>query len=314
MNDIDDSRSTPSSGGDPRRQTIAFRLTSSERVRIDALARSAGISTSEFARQAVFGGLEAGTSAMDEAREHGRDGMRPQIGKLEEELSRTQKLLARSRESERELYRRVIRAPTELIIEARHLVAGVPGSQVTLAWCWSRIDYHDRCKIVPILATVVAAEVDRAIGELRVNEDDVDWALGLLDRVGWLMDALSPDSGRPYAPMDRKRRPEWEPLEASFIKGAEWIGRCGKLLELRESRSTATVVDAAHWEELSNLAPSLLGESSRGPEESDARVITAGAGPAHHPDGYFDAAGHRQDWPEPGDSPAQTTLPPSEQG
>jgi hypothetical protein len=240
--------------------------------------------------------------------------MRPQIAKLEEELTQTEVLLAKSRETAQELHRRLFRAPADLVMEAQRLVAGGRDAQVMIAWCWSRIDHYDRCKIIPILATVVADELDRAIGELRVKVEDIDKALNLLDRVRWLMHVLTPDSGATYAPVNRGPRQEWEPLEASYLKGAEWVDRCGKLLELRESRSTATAVVAATREELSNPTPSLLGKPPDGLDQSGAQAATGGAGPAHHPGGYFDAAGHRMNWPDPGESPEQTTAPPSEQG
>ena len=44
---------------EPRDLTLAFRLTSAERERVDTLARSEGISPSEFARRAVLGGVRA---------------------------------------------------------------------------------------------------------------------------------------------------------------------------------------------------------------------------------------------------------------
>jgi hypothetical protein len=249
MTDIGNADSTRPCGSDPRRQTIAFRLTSSEREGIDALARSERISTSEFARQAVIGGLQSCTSALDEARAQGRDDMRAEIDALENDLALMRKLAADSESSARDLYAQLTRAPDELLAAARQLVAGVRGSQVTLAIRWSRIDYHDRCKILPILATVVADEVDRVVAKLHVNEDHVDWGHGLLRRIEWLMVALTPDSGRLHAATDPKRRPEWAPLQASWIETAESLCISYDLLKQRETRSAATEL-SAHGEEL----------------------------------------------------------------
>jgi hypothetical protein len=224
----------------PRGHTIAFRLTAVERERIDDLARGEGITTSEFARRAVFGGLDVSASAMEEATELGRDEMRPEIGRLEEHLSRTQTLLAKSRASQHDLYERLTQAPDELTAAAQQLVVGTPGCQVTLATCWSRMDRHDRCKALPIIATIVAADVDRVVRTLRVKDADDDRVSELLDRLDWLMDALTLESGGPSALAGRTRRPEWAPLEASVRRAAEWLLRCRTVMNHRETEVLAT--------------------------------------------------------------------------
>jgi hypothetical protein len=206
-----------------RSVTIAFRLTSSEREQIDRLARSDGISTSEFTRRAVLGGLRASATILAKVRERGREEMRPRITALEEELVRTRKLVADWREDARELYAQVERAPNELLATARQVVAGVPGSQAALAIYWSRIGGRDRSAILPIVAAEVAEDLDRAMSELPVNLVAVHRGWDLLGRVAWLMDALTVESGRPYADTDRERRPEWAPLEARCCNARELL-------------------------------------------------------------------------------------------
>jgi hypothetical protein len=207
-------RSAGPSACQPRDLTLAFRLTSAERERIDTLARSEGVSTSEFARRAVLGGVRASATALGEAREHGREVMRPQITALEDELVRTRKLVTDWRQNAGELYAQLERAPKDLLATARQVVVGVPGSQAALATYWSRIGRGDRSKILPIVAAVVAEDVDRAITALPVDWAAVQQGIDLLGRVEWLMGALTVESGSPFADTDRERRPEWAPLEA----------------------------------------------------------------------------------------------------
>ena len=197
-----------------RSVTIAFRLTSSERKRIDGLARSEGISTSEFARRAVLNGVRVSATALDAATEHGREEMRPQITVLEDELVRTQELVAEWRQTAGELDAQLERAPKDLLATARQVVVGVAGAQASLAVYWSRIGRRDRSAILPIVAAVVAEDVDRAITALPVNRVAVQQGVDLLGRVAWLMATLTIDSGGPLADTDRERRPEWAPLEA----------------------------------------------------------------------------------------------------
>jgi hypothetical protein len=178
-----------------RSLTIAFLLTSSERERIDRLARNEGISTSEFARRAVLGGARVSARALGEAREHGREEMRQQITALEEELVRTRKLVADWRQNARELYAQLERAPNELLATAQQVVVGVPGSQAALAIYWSRIGCRDRSEILPIVAAVVAEDLDRAMRELPVNLVAIYRGWDLLGRVAWLMDVLTVESG-----------------------------------------------------------------------------------------------------------------------
>jgi hypothetical protein len=226
----------------PRGHTIAFRLSGPERDHIDDLARGERITPSEFARRAVFGDLDAITDAMEEALERGRDDMRSQIAGLEEKLSRAQSLLTRSRASERDLYKRLTQAPDELTAAIQQLAAGTPGCQVIIATCWSRMDPHDRCKAIPIIATMAAAEVNRVTASLRFNDADCESLGELVSRHEWLMEALTPDSGRSFASAGERRRPEWAPLETSLRRAAEWLLRCRSAIRDRETESLATDV------------------------------------------------------------------------
>jgi hypothetical protein len=244
----------------PRGHTIAFRLSGPERDHIDDLARGEGITPSEFARRAVFGDLDAITGALEEARERGRGDMRPQIAGLEEELSRAQSLLTRSRASQHDLYKRLTQAPDELTATIQQLAAGTPGGQVIIATCWSRMDPHDRCKAIPIIATMAAAEVDRVIASLRFNDADCESLGELVSRLEWLMEALTPDSGRSFASAAERRRPEWAPLETGLRRAAEWLLRCRSAIRDRETESLAIDV----------------GETSTG--DSDAAMPTKDGG------------------------------------
>ena len=179
------------SASEPRDLTLAFRLTSAERERIDTLARSEGVSTSEFARRAVLGGVRASATALGEARERGREEMGPQITALKDELVRTRKLVADWREKASELYAQLERAPQDLLATARRVVVGVPGAQASLAIYWSRIGRLGRSAIIPIVAAVVAEDLDRAITALPVNLVAVQQGIDLLGRVEWLIGALT---------------------------------------------------------------------------------------------------------------------------
>jgi hypothetical protein len=140
--------------------------------------------------------------------------MRPQITALEDQLVRTRKLVADWRQNAGELYAQLERAPKDLLATARQVVVGVPGSQAALATYWSRLGRGDRSAIVPIVAAVVAEDLDRAISALPVSRVAVTQGVDLLDRVAWLVGALTIDSGSPFADTNRERCPEWAPLEA----------------------------------------------------------------------------------------------------
>jgi hypothetical protein len=167
------------------------------------------------------------------AKECGREEMRLQITALEEELLRTRKLAAEWRDKAEELNAQLERAPDDLLATARRVVVGVPGSQAALAIYWSRIGCRDRNEILPIVAAVVAEDLDRIVTGLPVNVVAIHQCWELVGRVEWLMDALTVESGRLFGDADRERRPEWAPLEArcgnarEFLRLAlEALGQC----------------------------------------------------------------------------------------
>lgn len=225
------------------RHTVAFRLTAHDRERLDELARADGLSASEFARRAVLRVADVSSKAIEAATQRGRDEMRPQIAQLVEAASQMRSQITRSQASERSLHRRLTQAPEELMVAARQLVDATPRCQVAIVTCWARMDRHDRCKAIPLIATAVAVEADRAVATIGFNETSWEALAELVDRLEWLMTALTPDSGLPLAISADRRRPEWAPLEASVLKIA--VRRDVHERRSNERRAEALAADTA---------------------------------------------------------------------
>lgn len=229
----------------PRRHTLAFRLTSSERETINALARADGTSASEFARRAVFGARRDISSALDAAAQQGRDEIRPHITELEYELTEMRDLVQDSQRRATFLESRLAGAPDELLLAVRELLAGIPRTKERVARCWSLLAFSKRSEFLPTVAAVVSDEVDQSLDKV-----DVDAAGDLVDRLRWLKDALAIETSRGVYTSAREepgRIPE--PLEAVYFEASQLVSHRIQLhREYNEKRSAKAVVNASESE------------------------------------------------------------------
>lgn len=251
MDDLEDASSTNTLGNDPRRQTLAFRLTEAERRSIDALAASDGIRISEFARRAVLGGLGTRLADIEHAREQGRADMGPQIAELESELAETKERAADAQREVRDLQARLQGAPDELLAAVRYLLAGSLGAKERVARCWSRLGIATRSEFIPTVAAALSNEVDQSLARFHVDEAGVDAAVDLVNRLRWLKDALTTQSGRRlYSPTREELFRAPEPLEAVYSDALQRVAhRIQCLKEYEEKRSSRTAVTALDTDE-----------------------------------------------------------------
>jgi hypothetical protein len=109
-----------------RTLTLSFRLTESERRRIDMRAKAAGLETSDYARRALLDVVTVSERERAQVREAGR-------AELREELARTQAELIDWRQAVGVLRRRadgfeakLKAAPAELVAAIDQLISGAP--------------------------------------------------------------------------------------------------------------------------------------------------------------------------------------------
>ncbi len=227
---------------EPRSSTLAFRLSPSERRQLDTIARAAGLSASEFARRAVFGALEVDASALEQAVVRGRNEAHQRLRMLQQELSDARRVATAWQSRALDLETRLSAAPQELIAGVRGVLAGVPEARSTVATIWSRIDYEDRCALLAIVAAVTIEEVERGLIDLPIAEEAVDVALAFMQRAHWLMETLTPESGRAHARIPLPLRREWSSLQALLAACTEELRLRIEALEKRESRRATDLV------------------------------------------------------------------------
>src|ERR1700693_2007357 len=130
---------------EPRTRTLSFRLTDSDRRRLDLRATAAGLKNSEYARRAVFDVVTVSERERERVREQGR-------AELREELARTQASLIDARAAAALLRHRsdafeakLKAAPAELVEAIDQLIAGEPDARAKVADLWARIhDFYER--------------------------------------------------------------------------------------------------------------------------------------------------------------------------
>jgi hypothetical protein len=189
---------------EPRTRTLSFRLTESERRRIDIRAKAAGLETSEYARRALLDVVTVSERERAQVREAGR-------AEVREELARTQAALIEWRETVDLLQRRadsfeakLKAAPAELVAAIDLLIAGAPDARAKVADLWARIhDIYEREELLPQLAAQVADAIEVLVRRFPTSADALSWWPNCRRRIEWLMDALRPDVGQVV------HRPSW---------------------------------------------------------------------------------------------------------
>jgi hypothetical protein len=181
---------------EPRTRTLSFRLTASERRRIDIRAKAAGLRTSEYARRAVFDAVTVSEREREQVREEGR-------AEVREELVRTQAALVDARGAVVLLRRqadaskaKLKAAPAELVAAIDELIAGEPDARAKVADLWAPIhDLYEREELLPQLAAHVGDGIEAMVRRFPTSAEALSWWPNCRRRVEWLMDALRPDVG-----------------------------------------------------------------------------------------------------------------------
>ena len=179
-----------------RTLTLSFRLTESERRRIDMRGKAAGLETSDYARRALLDVVTVSERERERVREAGR-------AELREELARTQAALIDWREAVGLLRRRadgfeakLKAAPAELVAAIDQLIAGAPDTRATVADLWARIHaFYDREELLPQLAAQVGDGIEAMVRRFPTSAEALSWWPNCRRRIEWLMDALRPDVG-----------------------------------------------------------------------------------------------------------------------
>jgi hypothetical protein len=181
---------------EPRTWTLSFRLTESERRRLDARAKAAGLETSKYARRALFDVVTASEREREQVREAGRAEVRA-------ELVRTQAAVLDARGAGALLRRRadgfeakLKAAPAELVAAIDQLIAGAPDARAKVADLWARIhDSYEREELLPQLAAQVGDAIEVLVRRFPTSAEALSWWPNCRRRIEWLMDALRPDVG-----------------------------------------------------------------------------------------------------------------------
>jgi hypothetical protein len=217
---------------EPRSRTLAFRVTEAERQTIDSLARRVGLETSEYARRAALDVAVISAQALDAVRDECRAAVRRELtatqdalartvgaydalrsraealGQVELNLLATRKRLASMAEacsllrSEVETLEAALhRAPEELVMAVKQLIAGAPDARAEVAQLWAGIRTYpssDREQILPIIAAEVADAIESIVTRFPTNGDAfARWPVRRR-RIEWLFDGLHLDAGKGY--------------------------------------------------------------------------------------------------------------------
>ena len=190
---------------EPRTRNLSFRLTESERQRIDERAHESGFERSEWARRAVLDVVTVLEGELEQAREEGRAELRADVANLRAALTSMRHIeeLLRRRAEELQAELKTLEAelnaaPEQLVEAIRQLLAGEPDARMKVAELWARIPRQsDREALLPQLAAQVADSVEAIVGRFSTSgEASARWP-NLRKRVEGLMDALRPDAGDP---------------------------------------------------------------------------------------------------------------------
>jgi len=240
---------------EPRSRNLGFRLTEAEWQIIDALAREAGLKNAEYARRTVLNVARISAQALEAARDEGRAEVRRELtatqdaldrtveayngwrnraqalGQVELHLLDTRKRLASMRE-ECSLLRREVetleaarhRAPEELVMAVRQLIAGAPGARAEVAQVWAGIrppPSSDREKILPIIAAEVADAIESIVTRFPTNGDAFARWPTLRLRIEWLFDGLHLDAGTGYRRSGGTADAVWKPVVQALARADE---------------------------------------------------------------------------------------------
>jgi len=175
---------------------VSFRVSESEGQRIDRRAEASGLKTSEWARRALPDVVAVSEAELEQAREEGREELRPDIAHLRGAL-RSMRQLEELLERRVETLEAELKAAPEQLVEAiRQLLAGAPDARTKVAELLARIPRRSvREQLLPQLAVEVADGVEAIVSRFSTSGEAFARWPNVRQRVEWLMDALRPDAG-----------------------------------------------------------------------------------------------------------------------
>jgi hypothetical protein len=227
---------------EPRSRTLAFRLTEAERQTIDTLARGMGVEPSEYVRLAALDVAKIKAQALEAARAEVRRELAATqdalaraavacdawqrragaLGRVELELSATRESLASMTETcfllrskAKSLEAKLHRAPEELVVAVKQLIAGAPEARAEVAQLWARIrpyPYPDREEILPTIAAEVADAIESIVTRFRTHgEAFAEWPT-VRRRIEWLFEGLHLDAGKGFRRGGARPDAVWKPV------------------------------------------------------------------------------------------------------
>jgi hypothetical protein len=227
---------------EPRSRTLGFRVTEAEGQTIDTLARGMGVKPSEYARLAALDVAKIKAHALSAARAEVRRELAATqdalaraavaseawqrraeaLGRVELELSATRESLAAMTEARSQfrskaesLEAKLHRAPEELVVAVKQLIAGAPDARAEVAQIWARIrpfPYPDREQILPTIAAEVADAIESTVTRFRTHgEAFAEWPT-LRRRIEWLFEGLHLDAGRGFRRGGGRTEAAWKPV------------------------------------------------------------------------------------------------------
>jgi hypothetical protein len=217
---------------EPRSRQLGFRLTEAERQIVDTVARGVGLKTSEYARRVVLDVAGISAQALNAARDQGRAEVRRELAatqdaltranaasatwrrrgealeQVELELSATRQRLRsitedylRLRINAESLEEKLHRAPEELVVAVKELIAGAPEARAEVAQLWARIrpsPFFDREQTREIIAAQVADAIESIVTRFRTDgKAYAEWP-NTRRRIEWLFEGLHLDAGKGY--------------------------------------------------------------------------------------------------------------------
>ncbi|MHB8488114.1 MAG: plasmid mobilization protein [Candidatus Dormibacteria bacterium] len=236
---------------EPRSRTLAFRVTEAEGQTIDTLARGMGVKPSEYARLAALDVAKIKAHALSAARAEVRrelaatrdalarivdayDALQRKAeahGQVELELSATRKSLVSMADSysllrskAQSLEAKLHRAPEELVVAVKQLIAGAPDARAEVAQIWARIRPYpsfDREESQEIIAAEVADLIESIVTRFRTDgKAFAEWP-NLRRRIEWLFDGVHLNAGKGFRRGGGRPDAVWKPVVDALDQAEE---------------------------------------------------------------------------------------------
>lgn len=216
-----------------RSTNVAFRISLEERALIDAQAGALGVSNSEYSRRVIVGAARVEARARAEEKESGRAEIWPQVTDLQAQLAQARSWTGEFRRERQRLHGELSQWSDDVVAAASEVLAGDASAQVKLAITWSREEYRQRLRVLPIVAGLVSDAFEQVAGASPINRETTYIGAAFLQRVLRLIEALDCDGGE-YNVRTRKDGP----IEKVFNRIAREMAQRLELLKPESGETT----------------------------------------------------------------------------